>query len=650
MTASILLFLAGSVALLAAWSVVRHAPRGGGGALFQWGALAALCFWLVWRREARPIPVAAACGAVAALLFVPWFLAALAAKQVEIGRPGPVRALLLLRALVSWHRRRVLDLLAAPVRIAIASGDMEAAVAAARALRGGAGRAWLRGLEAETIEELAHALGAADRWSELLAEPGLEEAAGRVPRLLLVLGRARAEGGDFAAARGTLSRAERAGEKGRSLDLAWAHLLALAGDGPGLERWLAETGLAADPRRAGLLEGLRDRARARAGAAVPAPEPPYALLRARTEDRTAAEALERTGPATRVLLGAIVLSYAGLALGGSSDDPGLLVAAGAMVPPFVRAGEWWRLFSSALLHAGFPHLLLNGLALLWIGRVVEGLFGARLAVALFVLSAAAGGAPAVLGGERVSVGASGAICGWIGAALVGLFRGPPNLPREVATRAGSSLLGTLPFLLGFGLLVPNVDNAAHVAGLAAGLLLGWLLPSARVARRPLGTAPLALAAGSAVVGILAIALAAVSLARGGRAPALPRVAVEGPSGRILVPVHWTCERKQDETVFRDPSVNLQVVLGEDRRPLEAVARGALRDYPTVSLRPLARLETGVEMIRATAGRGDSETVLLAFRATREERTVYLWAAGPGTVADRVYGDLLADLAAQATPR
>ncbi|MCI0342041.1 MAG: rhomboid family intramembrane serine protease [Planctomycetales bacterium] len=647
MTASILLFLAGSVAVLAAWSVVRHAPRGAGGALLQWGVLAGLCFWLVWRREARPFAVAVACGAVAALLVVPWFLAALAAKQIEIGRPGPVRAILLLRALVSWHRRHVLDFLAAPVRVAIAAGDATGAVAAARTLRG---RAWLRGLEAESFEPLAHAFGAADRWRELLAEPGLEEAAARLPRLLLVLGRARAEGGDFTGARDALAQAERAGERGRALDLAWSHLLALAGDGPGLERWLAETRLGADPRRAGLLEALRERARGRAGAAAPPPEPPFALVRARAEDRTAEEALERSGPATQILLGGVVLSYLGLALAGAPDDPGLLVAAGAMVPPFIRAGEWWRLLSSALLHAGLPHLLLNGLALLWIGKVVEGLFGARLAVALFVVTAVAGGVPGLLGGERFSVGASGAICGWLGAAVAALFREPPNLPHEVATRTGARLLGTLPFLLGFGLLVPNVDNAAHVAGLAAGVLLGRLLPPARVARRPLGTGALVLAAASAVLGLLAVGFAIASLARGGGAPPLPRVAVQGPTGTLLVPSHWTSEREGRETVFRDGALPLQVVVGEGSRPLETIAKGALRDYSSVALGPPDRLPTGVERIRASGSKGDARATLLAFRATRDDRTAYLWGAGPGSVPDRVYGDLLADLAAQATPR
>ena len=43
--------------------------------------------------------------------------------------------------------------------------------------------------------------------------------------------------------------------------------------------------------------------------------------------------------------------------------------------PFVHEGEYWRLITSGFLHTETWHILLNGLALFWLGRMIEPALG-----------------------------------------------------------------------------------------------------------------------------------------------------------------------------------------------------------------------------------------------------------------------------------
>jgi membrane associated rhomboid family serine protease len=147
-------------------------------------------------------------------------------------------------------------------------------------------------------------------------------------------------------------------------------------------------------------------------------------------------------------------------------------------------GEYWRLWTVTLLHGGYLHLLFNMYALYLAGSLVEQLYGPRLFLLMYLLAAAAGSVGSFLfGGDAPSVGASGAIFG-----LFGVLLAVSRTHHPVLDRRGQMLIGQIGglilinLLLGFGLagFGGNIDNFAHLGGLAAGLWLGFLLVPGRV--------------------------------------------------------------------------------------------------------------------------------------------------------------------------
>ena len=154
----------------------------------------------------------------------------------------------------------------------------------------------------------------------------------------------------------------------------------------------------------------------------------------------------------------------------------------------VAAGEYHRLWTVTLLHGSYgprtfapsiAHLFFNMYALYLVGPIVERWYGS-LRFLLFYLACAAGGSVAsfAFGGVLPSVGASGAIFG-----LFGLLLSANRLHHPV-DRQSSMLVGQLGMLIliniGFGFVIPNIDNAAHIGGLATGLWIGALIPPTRV--------------------------------------------------------------------------------------------------------------------------------------------------------------------------
>ncbi len=151
----------------------------------------------------------------------------------------------------------------------------------------------------------------------------------------------------------------------------------------------------------------------------------------------------------------------------------------------VVQGEWWRLWTVVLVHGlppfGYLHLAFNMYALYLAGSLVEQLYGSRLFVLLFLLGAASGSVASVLfGGDRPSVGASGAVF-----ALFGVLLAVSRIHHPLVDRRARALLAQLgpivAFNLVFGFLNAGaIDNAAHVGGLVGGLWLGSVLVPGRV--------------------------------------------------------------------------------------------------------------------------------------------------------------------------
>lgn len=143
----------------------------------------------------------------------------------------------------------------------------------------------------------------------------------------------------------------------------------------------------------------------------------------------------------------------------------------------VRDGEWWRLLTATVLHAGVMHLALNMVALWDAGRQVCRWFGNGQFLLIYLGAALAGSALSLhfSAQQAVSVGASGAVFGVLGALTAGVYQHRERVPKSMATRLLTSQGLFVVFMLAQGFTRPGVDNAAHVGGLVAGAVIAWLL-------------------------------------------------------------------------------------------------------------------------------------------------------------------------------
>ena len=142
----------------------------------------------------------------------------------------------------------------------------------------------------------------------------------------------------------------------------------------------------------------------------------------------------------------------------------------------VLRGEYWRLITGVFIHGGLIHLAVNMWSLLVIGPLVERLYG-NMAFAIVYLAAGVGGAIASIAAfpGRTGVGASGAICGLLGALVAFLITHRRSIPASLLKSLGSNVLGVIIFMVILGRIVPNIDQEAHFGGLAVGFLSGLLL-------------------------------------------------------------------------------------------------------------------------------------------------------------------------------
>jgi rhomboid protease GluP len=192
----------------------------------------------------------------------------------------------------------------------------------------------------------------------------------------------------------------------------------------------------------------------------------------------------RGAPLTWLLLAGIGAVFALELTTGAIQDPRVLVRLGALVPVLVWAGEWWRLLTAMFLHGGWLHIALNGWALYQLGGIFEAWMGsARMALTYFASGLAGSLASLFFLRGDLSVGASGAIFGVLGALVGVLIRRRDRLqPQAKALLTQLLTWAGINVFLGFS--TPNIDNAAHLGGAAAGLVLGLLLrPTAE--RQPL---------------------------------------------------------------------------------------------------------------------------------------------------------------------
>ena len=249
---------------------------------------------------------------------------------------------------------------------------------------------------------------------------------------------------------------------------------------------------------------------------IPAPvghQCPQCVADARREyrrgpGRRVAVASVRSTGATVLILVAIGIGYVwelavaggpGSLFGGPSARA--LFEAGAMFPPAIAAGEWWRVVTSIFLHAGLIHLLLNSYVLWIFGTVIEQEVGRLPTVAVFLVTGifASAASYAFSPANSLGVGASGAIFGLVGAFVAYNYLRRSNVLAQARLRAAITMLVLNAVI---GLSIPAIDWRAHLGGLIAGFVAGYTVDPGRPAtvRRTL-----------TVVGLVGIVIAAAGL-------------------------------------------------------------------------------------------------------------------------------------------
>jgi rhomboid protease GluP len=161
---------------------------------------------------------------------------------------------------------------------------------------------------------------------------------------------------------------------------------------------------------------------------------------------------------------------------------------GANHGPLTAGGQSWRLLTSAFVHIGAPHLVVNMIVLWHVGFFVERLVGSSGFLLAYLVAALCGSIASLAWNPYVaSAGASGAVFGVYGVLVGYLARNRGCVPPAMLKRLGTSALLFVLLNLALGLAIRNVDLANHLGGLLAGLCAGLVLA------RPLGSTSLATA-------------------------------------------------------------------------------------------------------------------------------------------------------------
>ncbi|HYG70007.1 MAG TPA: rhomboid family intramembrane serine protease, partial [Anaeromyxobacteraceae bacterium] len=153
---------------------------------------------------------------------------------------------------------------------------------------------------------------------------------------------------------------------------------------------------------------------------------------------------------------------------GSTTDVELLVASGALERGAVFGGEPFRLVTAAFLHFGWLHFAWNTVLGVLACRPVEDVLGPWRFGALYLGAAVGSSALSLLGQDVPACGASGALFGVLGAALVLHGRALGSVRAFLRSRATIATAGLTVGFAALGSLLVRMDHLGHVGGLVSG--------------------------------------------------------------------------------------------------------------------------------------------------------------------------------------
>jgi membrane associated rhomboid family serine protease len=163
----------------------------------------------------------------------------------------------------------------------------------------------------------------------------------------------------------------------------------------------------------------------------------------------------------------------------------VVIQAGAVYGGGWLNGEWWLLLTSCFIHIGAMHILANMYALYRVGGEVERMWGSVRYLVIYLFAGLGGSCLALgLAPRGVMAGASGAICGVLGAEAVWVLCNGRHLPRLLARELRRNLLIN-GVLITFISLMPGVSWQGHLGGAVIGAAVALVMQVQRFGPPPL---------------------------------------------------------------------------------------------------------------------------------------------------------------------
>jgi rhomboid protease GluP len=152
--------------------------------------------------------------------------------------------------------------------------------------------------------------------------------------------------------------------------------------------------------------------------------------------------------------------------------------------PVIGYSRWWTVLSAGWLHAGLPHLFFNMMMVRQLGPPTADVYGAARMVIIYIVGGVTGFLMSsiagvvmpslpIIGAGSFTVGASAPVFGLLGGLMYYSRRGGSSLMR-------TAVMGYVLSAVMFGILMPGIDNYAHLGGYLGGYAAGiWLDPLKR---------------------------------------------------------------------------------------------------------------------------------------------------------------------------
>ncbi|MGH4052431.1 MAG: rhomboid family intramembrane serine protease [Clostridium sp.] len=168
----------------------------------------------------------------------------------------------------------------------------------------------------------------------------------------------------------------------------------------------------------------------------------------------------------------LVSAYMSYSVGGSifNSNTNVLILLGAKVNTLIAEGQYYRLVTCMFLHGGIVHIGVNMYSLYAIGPMVEKVYGKAKFIAIYFVAGICASIFSYVFSTSVSIGASGAIFGLLGAVLIYAIKSKGKTGNSFIR----SILSVIFINIFIGATLPNIDNFAHVGGLLGGMIIAYL--------------------------------------------------------------------------------------------------------------------------------------------------------------------------------